>query len=205
MNSILLSTSYFPSISYISAILKSQNVIIEQYENFTKKTLRNRCKIYAANGIVNLSIPISKLGNKKQLIKDTQIDYSIKWQKQHFKSIESAYKSSPFYEYLIDDYLIFFQKEYKFLLDFNVKILEVITDFIGIDYNLQFSNSYIPIDNSNKDFRYLVEKNTCHDKTVNSKSYYQVFADKHGFKADLSIIDLIFNLGNESYKYLQEF
>ncbi len=200
---ILLTTSYFPSISYMRAVFAANNITIEQNETFQKKTLRNRCSIYAANGRINLSVPIVKRTSDIQTIKDAKIDYSTNWQKQHFKSIESAYNSSPFYEYIIDDFLVFFSGKYKYLLDLNNEILQRVLDFFEINRNIDFTNSYNSNFNNGLDLRYLVEKNKNFDnKFISEKEYYQVFKDKHGFISDLSILDLLFNLGNESYSYL---
>lgn len=200
---ILLSTSYFPPISYIRSIVESNEVLIEQYESFQKKTYRNRCSIYAANGVINLSVPIEKSNGKNPIIKDTIIDYSTNWQKQHFKSLESAYKSSPFYEYIIDDFSQFFTKKYKYLLDFNYDILKQLLDFLEIKKDIKFTDFYYKDLDSGNDLRYLVNKKKLADcRFVNKFEYHQVFCDKLGFYEDLSIIDLIFNLGNESYSYL---
>ncbi len=221
MNYTLLSTCYFPPVSYIRTILSAENVMIEQYENFSRKSLRNRCKIYGANGVINLSIPITKSSAGKQLIKDTKIDYSINWQKQHFKSIESAYKSSPFYMYLIDDYMIFFTKQFKYLLDFNLQILHTILDFLEVDVNIGLTESYEGRRKTEDGRRKMEDRRRKTEdgrwktedrrrKTGDGRrktgdripQYYQVFADKYGFKEDLSVIDLLFNLGNEAYSYL---
>ncbi len=202
MKPVVLSTSYFPPISYVKAIMKADNVLIEQHENFAKKTLRNRCQIYAANGIISLSVPIVKTSAQKQNIKDTKIDYSTNWQKQHFKSIESAYKSSPFYMYLIDDYLQFFSKQFTYLLDFNLQILQTVLDFLEINANVELTDNYIVSFDDCEDAKYLTNvKKQGNNYVVNDK-YYQVFADKYGFQPDLSIIDLLFCMGNEAYSYL---
>ncbi len=198
----LLSTSYFPPISYIKAIIHAESVLVEQHENFAKKTLRNRCQIYAANGVINLSVPIIKPATQKQIIKDTKIDYSINWQKQHFKSIESAYKSSPFYMYLIDDYMQFFSTKFEYLLDFNLQILQTVLDFLDVKPNLQLTDNYLFSCDNCEDLKHLTNVKNEDSYYSTTKPYYQVFADKHGFKPDLSIIDLLFCMGNEAYSYL---
>ena len=141
-NDILVSSAYFPPVSYLAAIVNSKSVVIEQYENYRKQTYRNRCRIYAANGILALSVPVELATNKKILLKDVRVDYREAWQKQHFKSIESAYRNSPFYDYLIDDFMPFFTREIPFLLDLNMGILHVILDIIQLNKELKISHEF---------------------------------------------------------------
>lgn len=131
MPTTLLSTAYFPPIQYISKIKNSDNTIIEQWENFGKQSYRNRCIILTANGTMPLVVPVEK-ANSKTLIKDLKITYATNWQKNHFKSIESAYKNSPYYDYYIDELMPFFEDKELFLFDYNTKILNTILDIINI-------------------------------------------------------------------------
>ena len=131
MNNLLLTTAYFPPISYFSAITQATQVTIEQYENFGKQSYRNRCNIMAANGVLALTVPVVK-ANSKTLTKDLKITYATPWQKLHFKGIESAYKNSPYYEYYIDDIEPFFRKREAFLLDLNQGILNALLKMLGI-------------------------------------------------------------------------
>lgn len=201
-NNILISTAYFPPISYLRAILQSDVVTIEQYENFVKKTYRNRCRILSANGLINLTVPVVEANRRKVLLRDVKIDYSTNWQKQHFKSIASAYNSSPFYEYLIDDFALFFNKEYTFLFDLNQQIFEKIFETLEIDPEIQFSTTY-EVTSSKSDLRSILQlKKEDENQYVSGREYIQVFSDKHGFQKNLTILDLIFNLGGQAYSYL---
>ncbi len=200
---LLLSTAYFPPISYFKAILSAKTISIEQHENFVKKTYRNRCRIYSANGVINLSVPVIEATRRKIQVKDVRVDYSIDWQKQHFKSIESAYKSSPFYEFLIDEFSLFFNKKHKFLLDLNSAVLSKLFEVLEIDVKLHLSQSYENKPVGKSDLRSEIQAKTENsNKFITNKEYLQVFSDKHGFFEDLSTIDLIFNLGSEAYSYL---
>lgn len=107
MSILLLNTAYFPPIQYFSKIKEHEQFCIEQYENYGKQSYRNRCRIQFANGIMPLVVPVKKKDGQKFLTKEAQIDYSCKWQKLHFKSIESAYKNSPFYDYYTEDLSVF--------------------------------------------------------------------------------------------------
>lgn len=204
MESILLSTASFPPISYLKSILYSNEVFIEQFENYIKQTFRNRYIIYAANGIMSLSIPVILATSKKIQIKDVRIDYETNWQKQHFKSIESAYRSAPFFEYLIDDFSIFFNKKHTFLVDYNQLVIKTILDILEIDKKLELTTEYEHILAEKTDLRNAIHPKKENLMAANFKSYPQVFADKYGFQKDLSSLDLLFNLGSEAYSYLAD-
>jgi len=202
-NKVLLSTAFFPPISYFKYLVETPVVYLEQHENYLKQTYRNRCKIFAANGLMNLSVPVVVATRKKVLIRDVQIDYATNWQKQHFKSIESAYRSSPFYEYLIGDFEVYFEQNHKFLFDYNLQIINTICGILDINPDIKFTDVYNANPTDCIDLRSEI-----HPKPENSNNemhlveYPQVFSDKHGFEKDLSILDLLFNLGSEAYTYL---
>jgi hypothetical protein len=201
---ILLSTACFPSISYLKSILQAQQVFIEQYENYIKQSYRNRYNIYAANGILPLSIPVILATNKKIKIKDVRIDYETDWQKQHFKSIESAYRSTPFFEYLIDDFLPFFTERHTFLFDFNLSILNTILNILEIDIEFKLTDDYEKLPIHKQDLRNIIHPKKENFLFSSYKVYPQVFADKFGYQNDLSCLDLLFNLGSEAYSYLYD-
>ncbi len=199
---ILFSTAYFPPIEYYSKLIKLDFLYIEAYENYIKQTYRNRCIILSANGKQSLTIPVIKEKKNKTHTKDIKIDYSTNWQKIHFKSIESAYRSSPFYEFFIPEIKPFFENEYKFLFDFNNKIIETINDFIEIETKIRLTTNFIPINkNTKKDFRFSINPKQKNNNFINSP-YTQVFSEKFDFQTNLSILDLIFNKGSETYDYL---
>lgn len=204
MSKVLLSTAYLAPIQYYTKITMCDEVCIEAYENFVKQTYRNRCVIYGANGELTLSIPITK-NSPKVLTKDIRIDYSTNWRKMHLKSIESAYRSSPFFEYYIDDFLPFFTKEFKFLIDFNTEIQKVVLEHLEIENNIHYTTDYqFSKDLINtKDFREKISpKKTITDLDFISNEYNQVFIEKLGFKQNLSIIDLLFNEGPNAIEIL---
>lgn len=200
----LLSTAYLPPIGWFKIMLSEEEVIIEQHENYIKQSYRNRCHILAANGLMSLSIPIVKASGKKIKIKDVKIDYVTDWQKQHLKSIESAYRNSPFYEYLIDDLIPFYEKKHKFLFSFNFQIISTLLEMLEIKKEIKLSTNFVEPKENNYDYRNQIKpkKQSVEISQLAHKKYYQVFNDKHPFQPDLSIIDLLFNLGSESYGYL---
>ena len=197
MNSIILNTAYLPPIAYYKSLLNATSVLIEHCEYFQKQTYRNRCNIYGANGILNLSIPIQKRG-VKTLTKDVKISYADNWQKLHWRSLQSAYRSSPFFEFYEDDFVAFYEsKKHIFLIDFNAAILA--TTLKLLDKSIEFKNTtsyYKKYDEGVNDHRnYNFQKLTPSDSNTFVKPYIQVFENKHGFIPNLSIVDVLFNQG----------
>ena len=205
---ILLSTAYFPNIQYFSKLENCNEVLIEQHENYIKKSYRNRCEILAANGKLALSVPIEKSTAEKIKITDVKIDYSENWQKNHLKALESAYALSPFYEFYIDDLKPLFEKKYEYLFDLNIDIIKTVFDLIGIKKQIKLTDNFIEINEQNKnDFRFSIhpkEKMQKRDNEFVANRYIQTFFDKFEFVPNLSILDLIFNLGPESLEYLHK-
>ncbi|MDR0812297.1 MAG: WbqC family protein [Paludibacter sp.] len=198
---LLLSTAYLAPISYYAEIYRNANVTLEHCENYVKQSYRNRCRIATANGVMDLTVPVRKIGEKMP-IRDVKISYSTAWQQQHWRAIEAAYRASAFFEYYQDDFAHFYEKHYTFLWDFNFAIQQIVLQLLDIQIKISFTDVYedIPSVKDISDFR-----NTIHPKkpsVFRTKPYYQVFENKFGFIPDLSIIDLLFNVGNESVLFL---
>jgi hypothetical protein len=200
MNNILIYPTYFPSISHYIAMLDAESVTFEVEDTFQKQTNRNRMYIYSPNGIQMLNISVKHDGTKCAF-KDIKIDNQYNWQKNHFKSLEAAYKNSPFYEYFIDDLQPIFEKKYEFMLDLNFEIFERINDALGISIPFEKTTEYFHEVTDKTDFRYLV--NGKKDSTQ-IEPYTQVFDNKHGFINNLSILDLLFNEGRYAVDYLKQ-
>ncbi len=203
MNTLLLNTAYFPPVSYISQLYRHPSVVIEQFEHYGKQSYRNRCEILSANGKLPLIIPIKKNGKIKFLTKEAEIDYSTPWQKLHCKGIESAYKNSPFYDYYEEDFKIYFEHKEKYLLDLNMKILQTLTELLKLHTAINLTGDYIPENTAGyTDLRNTIHpKNPCHFPS-DTKPYPQTFGEKFPFTPDLSILDLLFNMGPEAKDYL---
>lgn len=197
-----LTTAYLPPVEYIRLISRSEKTLIEKFEKYQKQSYRSRCHIYSANGILPLIIPVSREKGHSVSISEIKIDYSKEWQKQHWRAIVSAYKNSPFFEYYQDDILPFYKEEEEYLFDFNHKVLETILNLIGAEYNMEttasFQNAYLI-----GDYRELIhpKRETILMGNENGR-YHQVFAHKHGFIPNLSVLDLLFNEGPDALSYL---
>ena len=205
-NNAILSTAYFPPVQYFSKILNYDNIIIEQHENYTKQTYRNRCEILSPNGKQTLSIPVIKKSGNKQFIRDVKIDYKNDWQSLHLKALKTAYLSSPFFEYYIDSVLSFFKKKYIFLFDINLEIIDTILSELQINKSLNFTKAY-KTDYDYPDFRNSIhpkEKFQIKDKSSKTLKYPQVFFEKFDFIPNLSILDLLFNEGPNTENVLKQ-
>ncbi|MBL0048006.1 MAG: WbqC family protein [Bacteroidetes bacterium] len=199
-DSILLSTAYFAPAEYYSELLAHQTIHIEQHEFFLKQTFRNRCEILAANGKQTLSIPLQERKNKS-LTKDIRIDYKTPWQLQHWRSISSAYNASPFFEFYQDDLFPLFERKFDFLLDLNQAAQEKILEIMGIKIKTLLTPHYDAEPESITDARNLFTPKIKSQK--NFPPYIQVFENKYEFVPNLSILDALFNLGNECEYYLR--
>jgi hypothetical protein len=205
MEKVLLSTAYLAPVQYYSKLLKYREVLIEIHENYPKQTYRNRCNIYGANGLLSLSIPVKKIQTKTKT-KDIKIDYVTNWQKLHWKSIESAYRSSPFFEYYADEFLPFYTNRTDFLIDYNTAIQKMIMDLIGFNTKIILTNDYIiTAESEYEDFREIINpKKKYNDNHFKSIEYMQVFSNKSSFISNLSIIDLLFNAGPDTLELLKK-
>jgi len=193
---------YLPSIEYFSKILKYKDtLLIENSENFLKQSYRNRAVIHSPNGALDLIVPVIKGSKNHTIVKDVKISYDFKWQRLHWKSLETSYRSSAYFEYYEDDLISFYEKKWEFLFDYNEELLQLLTRFLKISIDYNYTNNYQLPDPKLDDYRENI-----HPKRVSDlifKQYFQVFEERNGFLPNLSVIDLIFNQGPQSIKYLQ--
>ena len=200
----LQASSYLPPIQFFIEIATTNSVCIEAHENYTKQSYRNRCEIYGANGKLPLCIPIHKNRVGRTKIKDAKINYSDRWQKVHWKSLESAYRRSPFFEYYEHEFVAFYNsKKHTFLFDYNLELLNKTLQLIGMNPEISFTEEYIKSPkNITADLRNIDPKDR-DSEAENYTRYIQVFEDKKGFSPNLSIVDLLFNEGPNSSTYLK--
>lgn len=207
MTTTYLSTAYFAPVSYYMAMLAHDRIVIEQWCNYTKQTYRNRCHIAGANGVLSLSVPVVKPDTLKCPTRDIRISDHGEWRHLHWNAIASAYGSSPFFEYYQDDIRPFFKKRYTFLLDFNEAIRQTLCELIGMEPHVEYTARYAQPAPGEADLREAIHPKRNIAETIPSihlKPYYQVFAPKYGFLPDLSILDLLMNMGPESILILKE-
>ena len=198
MENICLTSAYLAPVEYYSAMAKADIVFLEHCEFYEKQSYRNRCNIAGANGPLALTIPVEKSKGSRMLTRDVRISEHSDWQLQHWRSIESAYNSTPFFEYYKDDLIPFYEKNWTFLWDFNTEIQTKLLELLDLQVDIQLTKEYkVDFDENVQDVR-----NSIHPKKETEvgsfRTYYQVFEQRFGFIPNLSSIDLLFNMGNES-------
>lgn len=198
---ILLHPTYFPSIAQCVAMIQAKKVTFEVCDNYQKQTYRNRMNIYGSQGKMSLTVPVVYSQKNRQLYKDIVISNDEKWQDLHWKSIQSAYSSSPFFEFYEYDLHPLFHEETSHLMDFNFKCLDAVLECLQHELKFDLTSDFEldPIDKT--DYRFLVDHRKETDQALNP--YVQVFDEKHGFIPNLSILDLIFNEGPNALLYLE--
>ena len=195
--------TYFSPISQYSEIIKSDSVTFEMEDNFQKQSYRNRCYIYNSNGKQLLNIPLNdknKGTSKRKKTKDMLVENDFPWQEHHLKSLQTAYRTSPFYEFYEDDLLSIFTKKYTFLQDVNIDTFLFITDALQISQQYSKTEEYI-LEGNNDDFRKLAD--TKKQPKQSEITYIQMFDDKHGYIDNLSTLDLLFMEGPNAVSYLK--
>lgn len=200
---IYLTSAYLAPIQYYAKFLVADKICIEQHDNYVKQTYRNRCTIVSANGAIALSIPVEHSSKEKVQMKDIRISDHGNWQHMHWNAIVSAYNSTPFFEYYQDDFYPFFHKKYSFLFDLNEELRTLILDLLRIRLpEISYTEEYkMDFESNELDLREVIHPKkdwSDLDSAFKSIPYYQVFEQKFGFIDNMSILDLFFNMGNES-------
>ena len=202
MSTALLQTTYFGPIQWYQKLYRYDHCLIEQYDSYQKQTYRNRCVIATANGPQALTVPVEGT-NEKCLVKDLRISDHNNWRRIHWNALLSAYSESPFFDYYADDIHPFFEKKYDFLIDFNEAIRQKVCELMDIHPNVNYTSDFRRQTSDIVDFREVINaKHPLADADFQPQRYWQVFEGKHGFQVNLSILDLLFNMGPESIFYL---
>lgn len=208
MQEVLLSTTYFGPIQWYQKLYRAEKVFIERCESFQKQTYRNRCHIATTNGIQALTVPIEGHASISSIntIKDLRISDHGNWRHLHWNALKSAYGESPFFDYYQDDILPFFEQRWDYLFDFNEAIREKMCELLDIQPKESYTDSWSDERTPHStiiDYRSSIRpKHPEPDPDFTPKRYYQVYEQKHGFLPNLSILDLLFNMGPESIFYL---
>jgi len=198
-----MSTAYFPPIAYFAALNRAKAVVIESYETYPKQTFRNRFTIYSANGPLTLSLPVTRPHGNHTVVTDVKIASGVSWQLQHWRAIESDYNPSPFFLYYKEEIKPFFSPESGGnLFNHNLMIIHHLCSLTGIEASISFNRSYEREPAGQLDLRHLTTRK--HSKDQKTPLYPQVFQERYGFIPNLSILDLLFNLGPDTKDYLKK-
>ena len=210
VNRMLLPTSYLPPISYMALLIRQQAATIEICETFPKQTHRNRCEILTSNGVMRLSVPVVRTVGNHTLTKDMEISYAERWNIQHIRAIESAYNNAPYFMYLWDGLKNILSQSHQRLIDLNGQIMDYLLQKLSIPCRLEYSGEYVSSQQSAADGQWMDMRDIFAHKAAQvvrlqlaTRPYYQVWNDRYDFQPNLSIIDLLFNVGPaESRNYL---
>lgn len=200
----LLCSAYFGPVQWYQKLARYGRIVIEQHDNYQKQTYRNRCLIATTAGTQALSVPIEKPSSPKCEMKDIRVSDHGNWRHLHWNALASAYGESPFFDFYADEIAPFFERKYEFLFDFNMETTLTMCRLLDIEPHIELTKEYVKTPPEGvSDFRETINpKHPGSDPDFNPQPYYQVYAQKNGFKANLSILDLLMNEGNEAALHL---
>lgn len=198
----LLHPTYLPNIATF-AVLVQNDICWEIYDNFQKQTYRNRAHICTDRGKLMLNIPIQHVRKNqgRQKYREVRIDNDYNWQRQHWRTLQTAYRTSPFFEFYEDELAPLYETPYTYLLDFNLKGIEVLCACLQIEMPTLKSENFEMEPSGLRDARFLV--NAKRELPFQQCNYHQVFEDRHAFVPNSSIVDLLFNEGTNALDYLK--
>ncbi len=204
IDQLIVDSQYFGSSNYIKILFQFSNIKIEQYESYQKMSFRNRCMVAGSNGVVNLSVPLEKGRGQKELMKDVRISHSANWQVQHWRTIESCYSRSPFFEFYRDAVWGLLEKKETYLLDLNMRILAWLQTILKYPGDISLTDGFHKTHPAGiTDLRNtMLPKNS--QRAANHIRYTQVFEDRIGFIPNLSILDLLFCCGPKTVSILAQ-
>ena len=190
-NNIIIELQYFPCVQAMKAMVESHQLCIEHWEHYCKMSFRNRSIIVGSNGLINLSIPLKEGRQQRNRITDVKIDNAVKWQDQHWRSIESCYARAPYFDYFEMKFKQFYLQPFESLFEYNLAILKTLLSVFKSSTSLTLSESYNPLVSDYKDMRNVYLPKNYSTNFITPINYTQVFEDKNGFVPNLSIIDYI--------------
>lgn len=182
----ILPIAYMPSVEYVARLLREESVV-DLGEHYIKRSQRNRAQILSANGVMSLTVNVENANRPRQRIKDVRIDYSKRWQHQHWVSIMSAYKSSPYFDHYAHLLEPYYKREWRYLVDYNMEYFSTLLRLLGVDDKVNISEKYVAAREGDIDLRPKHNEGS----TFVAEPYFQVFSDRMPFVANLSILDLL--------------
>lgn len=207
MKSVILTSAYLAPVQYYTKLYAAPEVLLEQNEHYVKQTYRNRCVIAGPNGPQSLTFPIEHTEMLKPLTRDICLSDHGNWRHLHWNALSSAYDKSPYFEYYADDFRPFYEQRYKYLVDFNEGLREKVCELLGLYPKVSVAETYVTDPTEDwDDYREQIRPKLdyAQDKAFSPQTYYQVFAARTGFLPNLSILDLLFNMGPESRLVLRD-
>lgn len=200
MSTVLLHLPYFPNVFWLKQFVTADKVLIEHCENFVKGSFRNRCEIAGPNGRQLLSIPVTGGRDHHQVYREVAISYESDWQKNHWQSIKAAYGSAPYFEHYDYKLQALFTERSEFLFAHNLQVLSTVLKLLKQPTDIVLTEVYEKATAGISDMR----KTKQVEADFKPPRYYQLFEERHGFMSNLSVLDLLFNLGPRSMDYLRD-
>lgn len=197
---VILTSAYLPPVQYFTKLYGAPYVVMEHHEHYVKQTYRNRCIIDSPGGPLALSIPVEHDGTARPTTRDVHISDHGNWRHLHWNALVSTYENSPYFDYYADDFRPFYERRYEWLADFNDALTSLVLDLLDLRPDLRPTPAYAVPGEGEADCRESIRPKIPHtlDARFTPSPYYQVFAGRHGFLPNLSIADLLFNMGPES-------
>lgn len=193
----ILPLAYLPSVEYFAHLLRGE-CVIDLGEHFIKRSERNRTRILATGGVMELTVHVCHADRPRQPMRDIRLDYSKRWQHQHWISLVSAYKGSPYFDHYASRFEPFYRKEYAFLADYNLELLDMLLDAVKIPSMPLVSETYVEAAAGDLDLRPKHREGPA----FLAEPYFQVFSDRMPFVPNLSVADLLFAEGPEAVSVL---
>lgn len=207
MRPVILTSAYLPPVEYFTKLYGAPYVILDCHDHYVKQTYRNRCLIAGPDGQLALTLPIVHEGKGKMPTRDIRLSNHGDWRHLHWNALKSCYENSPFFEYMADDFLAIYRQDYTYLVDFNAALQELICHWLGLTPDIRTASHYIDASTMEADdFRETIRPKTGYeaDQSFTPAPYYQVFQQQNGFIPNLSIVDLLFNMGPEARLVLKQ-
>lgn len=201
MNPVILTSAYLAPVQYFTKLYAAPLILEERYDHYVKQTYRNRCIIAGPNGPQALTIPVERNGAGKTATRDVRISDHGNWRHLHWNALVSSYENSPFFEYYADDFRPFYEQRYEFLVDFNEALRHTVCQLLDLQPDVRPTLEYANAEAAGLlDLREAIHPKADHaaDAAFRPHPYYQVFARRTGFLSNLSIADLLFNMGPEA-------
>ena len=200
MGCVWLTTAYLAPVEYYAHLMAAGEAWVEVHDHYMKQTYRNRCIIAGPNGRIDLTVPTVKPDTLKCATKDIRISDHGNWRHMHLYALESAYGHTPYYEFYRDDFVPFYERKWDYLVDFNEALQEMVCGLIGLEVKVSRTEEYLPVVEG-LDMREVIHPKRDYaslDASFQVVPYYQVFQERLGFLPNLSVVDLLFNMGPES-------
>ena len=194
----ILPLAYLPSVSYFARLLRG-DCVVDLGEHFVKRSERNRTRILATGGVMELTAHVCHANRPRQPMRDVRLDYSKRWQHQHWGALVSSYRSSPYFDHYRDWFEPFYRKPYQFLVDYDLALTEMLLDRLKVETRPRISESYVEVSPEDLDLRPKQQKSPA----FHAEPYFQVFSDRMPFAPNLSVADLLFAEGPAAAELLR--